>query len=177
MSDAVHGPIAGARVIGGRNRLKTETTTIMFMRKIMTTLALGALIAGSGCSTTDAVQTASSLFGNDALVSGLTSGLGLDARQVAGGLGGLMSLAKSSLPTSDFLSLAGYLPNADQYLKFANDAGILSGPLKSVSDLSSTMDSLGVSPSQATDMFNQVGKYIGDAGGAAQQDMLMGLLR
>jgi hypothetical protein len=149
----------------------------MFMRKIMITVALGTLITGSGCSTTDAMRTASSLFGNDPLVSSLTSGLGLDARQAAGGLGGLMSLAKSSLPTSDFLSLAGYLPNADQYLKFANDAGILSGPLKSVSDLSSTMDSLGISPTQATDMFNQVGNYIGDAGGSAQQNMLMSLVR
>ena len=149
----------------------------MFMRKIMITVALGTLITGSGCSTTDAVQSAASLFGNDALVSSLTSGLGLDAKQVAGGLGGLMSLAKSSLPTSDFLSLAGYLPNADQYLKFANDAGILSGPLTSLSGLSSTMDSLGVSPSQATDMFTQVGNFIGDAGGVAEKDMLMGLLK
>lgn len=123
------------------------------------------------------MKSAADMFGNDALVSSLTSGLGLSAGQAAGGLGSMMSLAKNTLPTTDFLSLAGYLPNASEYLKFAQDAGVISGPLSNIGGLSSSMDALGISPATAQDMYKEVGKFIGDAGGNAERDMLMGLLK
>ena len=146
-------------------------------KKLLAAAALGGLMMTSGCSTTDLMKSAADMFGNDALVSSLTSGLGLSAGQAAGGLGSMMSLAKNTLRTSDFLSLAGYLPNASEYLKFAQDAGVLSGPLTDVAGLNSTMDSLGISPATAQDMYKQVGQFIGDAGGSAERSMLMGLLK
>ena len=91
--------------------------------KTISTLVLGAVFALSGCSTADTAAKASSVFQGDSLMSGLTSGLGLSETQAAGGLGSVMSLAGNKLPAADYVSLGKLLPNADKYIRVAQEAG------------------------------------------------------
>lgn len=146
------------------------------LKKFATVLCLTGLLASSGCSTTDAMMSAADMFGNDALVSSLTSGLGLDAQQAAGGLGSIMSLARTELPSADFDTLSQYLPDAERYLKFAQDTGVFDDPIGTLAGLNDTMQSLGISPSMANQMYQAVGDYVGNAGGESARNMLMGLL-
>jgi len=144
------------------------------LNKLIAVALLGGLFATSSCST-NSMLSAADMFGNDALISSLTSNLGIDAKQAAGGLGSIMSFARNKLPSADYDALARYLPDAGNYLKFAQDAGILDDPIGTLAGLNDTMQGLGISPSTANRMYDAVGDYVGQAGGESARSMLMGL--
>ena len=146
------------------------------MLRTFATLVLGAVFALSGCSTAGTAARAASMFQGDSLMSRLTSGLGLSETQAAGGLGSVMSLAGKKLPAADYASLSKLLPNADKYLKVAQEAGVLREPITDVTRLNSAMGKLGIKPDTATKMLGQLGDHVGAAGGDSAKNMLMGLL-
>lgn len=146
------------------------------VRKLLAVLLLGATMALGGCGGNDTMSSAASMLEGDSLVSGLTSGLGIDAKQAAGGLGSIMSLAENKLPAADYSSLTKLMPSADKYLKVAKDAGLLTDPITDASKLYAAMGDLGINADTASKLYSQVGDYLGDAGGASAKNMLMGLL-
>ena len=142
--------------------------------KLLSTLIIGVLLSLAGCSTMDR---AASAFKGDALMSGLTnaSGLGLTETQAAGGLGSVMSLAGSKLPAADYASLGKLLPNADKYIKAAQQAGVLTDPITDVGRLNAAMGKLGITPDKSTQLLGQVGDYVGKLGGDSAKNMLTSL--
>ncbi len=147
----------------------------------MPKLPLLAMLAAStlwvsACSSTDTVDAVASMFEGDELISGLTSGLGIDTTQAAGGVGSILSFAEQSLPAADYSTLAGLLPGADKYLKVATDAGLLKNPIADATALSAAMGQLGLNPRTGTKLYSQLGDYLGKAGGPSAQSMLMNLL-
>lgn len=146
------------------------------IRKIFAAILLGAALAVGGCAGNDMMSSAASMFEGDSLVSGLTSGLGIDAKQAAGGIGSIMSLAENKLPASDYSSLTKVLPSADKYLKVAKDAGLLADPITDAGKLYAAMGDLGIDADTASKLYSQVGDYLGDVGGPSARKMLMGLL-
>jgi hypothetical protein len=122
------------------------------------------------------MSSAAKMFAGDSLVSGLTSGLGIDAKQAAGSLGSIMSLAENKLPAADYSSLTKVLPGSDKYLKVAKDAGLLTDPITDSNKLYSAMGKLGINPDTAAKLYSQVGDYVGKSGGTSAKNMLMGLL-
>jgi hypothetical protein len=135
-----------------------------------------AVLSITGCSTNDTVDAVASMFEGDALISGLTSDLGIDTRQAAGGIGSILSFAESSLPAADYSTLAGLLPGADNYIKVAREAGLLTNPIADATQLSSAMGQLGIAPATATKLYSEVGNYLGNVGGPSAKSMLMNLL-
>ena len=114
---------------------------------------------------------------SDTTLSGLTSGLDLDADQAGAGLGSIMSLAQNKLPATDYASLTKLIPNSDSYIKMAQDAGVLTDPITDVGRLNSAMEKLGISPEVSSSMYKKLGDLVGLGGGDSLQSSLMGLLK
>jgi outer membrane murein-binding lipoprotein Lpp len=131
-------------------------------------LALAAVSTASalfaGCASTPS-------FSGDALMSTLT-GQGLTTNQAAGGLGAVMSLAQSKLPASDYASLANYLPSSEKYLKVAQDAGLLSNPVRDVQQLNSAFSKLGLDAGQARNLLGATSDYLTKTGGESARSLL-----
>ena len=145
-------------------------------RNLGAALTAGALLifgAGAGAIELPKVD---DLMNNDALVSGLTGSLGLDAEQAQGGLGSILSLAKNKLPAADYESLVGVLPGADKYVKAAKDAGLLTDPITDLGKLNAAMEKLGIGQETASKLYSQLGNFVGAAGGDSLKSKLMGLL-
>jgi len=147
------------------------------LKKLLMTAILGTTLATTACSTTDDLMSAASLFGGDSLVTDVTSKLGLDAKQVAGGLGAALSYVQSRLPESNYKAITQFLPGADKYLDFAKTAGLLDSPITDKAQLSSTLNDLGVPPDTAQQMYRQVGDYIAGNGGETAKVAFLNLLR
>jgi hypothetical protein len=135
-----------------------------------------AALSFTGCSGNDTVDAVAGAFEGDALISGLTSDLGIDTTQAAGGIGSILSFAESSLPAADYSTLAGLLPGADNYIKVAQEAGLLTNPIADATQLRSAMGQLGIAPATATKLYSEVGNYLGNVGGPSAKSMLMNLL-
>lgn len=145
-------------------------------RNLLAAVLVGATLALGGCGSTDTLSSAAGMFAGDSLVSGLTSGLGIDATQAAGGLGSIMSLAENKLPAADYSSLTKLLPSADKYLQVAQDAGLLTDPITDANKLYAAMGELGINADTASKLYSQVGDYLGSAGGQSAKNTFMGLL-
>lgn len=135
------------------------------------------LFAASGCSSLGSSAALIESLASDPLVSGLTSSLGLDTKQAAGGLGSLLSLAENKLPGADYESLSRLMPGSSKYVEVAKNAGLLSDPITDVRGLNSAMSSLGITPSQASQLVGEVSDFVGKAGGESAKNMLQGLVR
>lgn len=147
------------------------------LKKLLTIAILATALASSACSTTDDLRSAASLFAGDSLVADLTSSLGLNAKQVAGGLGAALSYVQGRLPASNFNAITQFLPGADKYLEFAKTAGLLDSPISDKAQLSSTLDGLGIAPDTAQQMYRQVGDAIAANGGETAKVAFLNLLR
>jgi hypothetical protein len=134
-------------------------------------------LLASACTATDTVSSAADALSNDALVGSLTGGTGLSAEQAGGGLGSIMSLAQNKLPGADYDALAKVLPNGSTYLKMAKDAGVLTTPINDVGRLNSAMSKLGISPSQASDLYSSVTDFVSKSGGQSLGNSLGALLQ
>ena len=120
------------------------------------------------------------------LVGSVMSQLGLNKSQAEGGLGSLLSLAKSTLGGDDFGSIANAIPGIDSLLSAApaldNESG-MSGLLAKAGDLGSSLqggaqvydafEKLGISKELAAPMVDIVKGYLDSNAGEGTTDMLM----
>ena len=123
---------------------------------------------------------------NNDLVGSVMSQLGLNQSQAEGGLGSLLSLAKSTLGGDDFGSIAHAIPGIDSLLSAApaldNESG-MSGLLAKAGDLGSSLqggaqvfdafEKLGISKELAAPMVEIVKSYLDSNAGEGTTDMLM----
>ncbi|WOT05449.1 DUF2780 domain-containing protein [Shewanella youngdeokensis] len=120
------------------------------------------------------------------LVGTVMSQLDLNQGQAEGGLGSLLSLAQSSLGSSDFSSIADSIPGIDSLLSAAPaaDSGSgLSGLLSKAGSLGSSLqggamvydafEKLGISKSLAAPMIDIVKSYLDTNGTAGTSDLLI----
>lgn len=159
--------------------MKTGYMKIGCMKTIRSACIAALVSAGllvGGCAANDAMSAADALSG-DALVGDLTSGVGIDAGQAAGGLGSILSLAQNKLPNADYDSLTKVLPSSEKYIEMAKDAGLLTTPITDVGRLNSAMTQLGISPAQASDLYSTVGDYVSKVGGESLGNSLTALLQ
>jgi hypothetical protein len=147
------------------------------LKKIVACAILATTVTFTGCSTTSLAEQAVSMFADDALVSGLTSDLGINALQAAGGLGSVMSLASSKLSPADFATLGKTFGNSSKYLDIAKQAGVLPGPIADLAGLNSAFGKLGISPETGVKMLSQVSDFAGKTGGDTTKSLLTGLLK
>lgn len=147
------------------------------MKRQIISLVILWLFTAAGCSSLGGSSALIESLSSDPLVSGLTSSLGLDTKQAAGGLGSLLSLAENKLPGADYESLSRLLPGSSKYLEVAQDAGILSEPITDVRGLNSAMGELDITPSQASQLVGQVSDFVGKAGGESAKNLLQGLVK
>lgn len=147
------------------------------MKRQIISLVILWLFTATGCSSLGGSSALIESLSSDPLVSGLTSSLGLDTKQAAGGLGSLLSLAENKLPGADYESLSRLLPGSSKYLEVAQDAGILSEPITDVRGLNSAMGELDITPSQASQLVGQVSDFVGKAGGESAKNLLQGLVK
>lgn len=145
--------------------------------RFLATSLMAFALAISQFAVADLLSDAKSIMGGDALLSGLSSSLNLDAKQAGGGIGSILSLAENNLPAADYASLAGYIPGADKYVKMAEEAGVLTDPITDVGRLNSAMEKLGISKDASSALFSKLGDFVGAAGGSDLQNTLMGLLK
>jgi hypothetical protein len=110
-------------------------------------------------------------FPNDSLMSSLT-GAGLTTTQAAGGLGSVLSLAQSKLPAAEYSSLAKYLPSSDKYIKVAQDAGLLTNPIRDVQQLNNAFSKLGLDANQARGLLGATSDYLNKQGGESARSLL-----
>lgn len=120
------------------------------------------------------------------LVSNVMSQLGLNQSQAEGGLGSLLTLAKSSLGGEDFGPIAKAIPGINQLLSAApaldNESG-MAGLLSKAGDLGASLqggaqvydafEKLGISKSLAAPMVNIVKSYLDTHAGQGTSDLLM----
>ena len=146
------------------------------MRTFVIALILTTFSVVPSLSLAQDISSLTGALGGDPLTSGLAASLGIDSDQAAGGVGSILSFAQNNLPATDYASLAGFLPDADKYIKAAQDAGVLTDPITDIGRLNGAMEKLGIDADTASSLYSQVGDFLGQAGGESAQEMLMGLL-
>ena len=123
---------------------------------------------------------------NNNLVGSVMSQLGLNQNQAEGGLGSLLSLAKTTLGSDSFGPIAEAIPGIDGLLSAApqldNDSG-MSGLVSMAGDLGSSLqggaqvydsfEKLGISKELAMPMVDIVKGYLDANAGAGTTDLLM----
>lgn len=119
------------------------------------------------------------------LTSMVTSQLGVSESQAQGGLGTLMSLAKTSLAGADFDKLKGYIPEMDTLLKAApalsenaeglsslmGNAGKYANVLQGATAAYSQFESLGISPDQIPKYVDVTNEFLNSKGGQDASDL------
>lgn len=146
------------------------------MKALAFVLMLCAVPVFSSLSLAQDLSSLTGALGDDPLTAGLATSLGIDSDQAAGGVGSILSFAQNNLSGADYASLAGFLPDADKYIKAAQDAGVLTDPITDIGRLNGAMEKLGIDADTASSLYSQVGDFLGQAGGGSSQEMLMGLL-
>lgn len=146
-------------------------------KRVTAVLLLAFSLLVSQSASADLLSSAKDMMGGDALLNSLSGGLDLDAAQAGGSLGSILSLAQNKLPAADYASLASLLPSADNYIKMAQDAGVLTDPITDIGRLNAAMDKLGISPDTASSLYSQLGDYVGKAGSDTTKEQLMALLK
>jgi hypothetical protein len=132
---------------------------------------LAILVAGASAALIGGCASTAPAFQGDALMSSLT-GSGLSTNQAAGGLGAMMSLAESKLGPADYKSLTKLMPSAEKYVKVAQDAGVLTTPVKDIQGLNSAFSKLGLDPTQARGLLSSASDYAYKQGGDAGRGLV-----
>jgi hypothetical protein len=114
--------------------------------------------------------------GKDALISSLTSTLGLTENQAQGGVGSILTLAQERLAAGDFDKIAAVVPGAQKYLDTAKSLGAVTGQLGNLAGLNSALGRLGIKPDQAAKLVPAVTDFVGKAGGPEVGKLLSGAL-
>ena len=99
------------------------------------------------------------------LVNTLTSGLGVNAEQAAGGSAALLSMAKNQLSAEQFKGVTDSVPGLSALL--GGDGGLAASALSQVSSMegvSNAFKSLGLSPDMITQFAPMILKFLGEQG-------------
>lgn len=113
----------------------------------------------------------------DPLMSLLKSQLGVTEDQAKGGIGSYLLLAQEKLAKGDFDKVAGLVPGASKYMEYAKKLGAVTGPLKNLAGLNSSLTKLGMKSETVSKFAPTVTNYLGTAGGDSVKQMLMGVLK
>ena len=118
----------------------------------------------------------------------LSDKLGVSGEQATGGAGAIFKYAKDNLDTNDFATIAKGIPGMDGLLAAAPEpdngsalgqaAGMLGGTggsLGGLASLTSSFESLGLSPDMASKFVPIVSDYVGSASGDQAMALLKGL--
>lgn len=138
---------------------------------LLVTVVLSSLI---GCSSTGGKDAMSSLA-SDPIVTSLMQTAGVTANQAIGGLGSILSLAKSKVSAEDFTKLAAGIPSADKYMSALGDMGINSGDIKTALDLQGAYKKLGMNDDTQQKFTSSAVNAVRSAGGEAAASVLSGL--
>lgn len=114
--------------------------------------------------------------GKDALISSLTSTLGLTENQAQGGVGSILTLAQEKLVAGDFDKIASVIPGADAYLAKAKELGAVIGPIGDVNGLNGALGRLGIDQATAEKLVPAVKDLVGRLGGEEVGNLLGGVL-
>jgi hypothetical protein len=115
--------------------------------------------------------------GSDAIISTLTSTLGLTEQQAQGGVGSVLALAQEKLVKGDFDKIAAVIPGCQKYLDMAKSLGAVTGPLSNLAGLNGALGKLGISPDKAAKLVPAVTDFVGKAGGPEVGQLLSGALK
>ena len=138
---------------------------------LLVTVVLSSLL---GCSSTGGKNEISSLATEPAVTS-LMESAGVTANQAIGGLGSILSLAKSKVTPEDFAKLAAGIPSADKYMSALGDMGISSGDIKTALDLQAAYSKLGMNDDVQQKFTSAAVNYVRSAGGEDAASVLSGL--
>jgi hypothetical protein len=114
--------------------------------------------------------------GSDAIISSLTSTLGITEKQAQGGLGSVLTLAQEKLAAGDFDKIAAVIPGSKKYLDLAKSVGAVTGPIGNLAGLNSALGRLGFTPDKAAQFVPAVTDLVGKAGGPEVGKLLSGAL-
>lgn len=142
-----------------------------FLSPLLVAVVLSSLL---GCSSTGGKDTISSLSSEPAVTS-LMQTTGVTANQAIGGLGSILSLAKSKVTPEDFNKLAAGIPSADKYMSELGSMGIKSGDIKTPLDLQAAYKTLGMSSDVMNKFSAEAVNYVRRSGGEAAASVLSGL--
>jgi hypothetical protein len=141
---------------------------------ILSVSSLSAFSLGDAASAVSAMQTQPTTekaqTKSSDLTSMLTSQLGVTDKQASGGVGSILSYAKSALPENKYTTLASAIPNSDSLLKMApsagNALGALGGSSKNagLASLASQFSSLGLSTDMISKFVPVIMNYFKDSG-------------
>ena len=138
-------------------------------RQFLSLVAAGAAAAFiGGCASNPS-------FSGDPLMGSLTDA-GLSTKQAAGGLGAVMSLAESKLAPADYKSFTKLMPSSEKYVKVAQDAGVLTTPVRDIQGLNSAFSKLGLDPNEARGLLGLVSDYAAKQDGQAGRSLVTHVL-
>jgi len=104
--------------------------------------------------------------------------LGVTQKQADGGVGSILSYAKDSLPSNDYKTLSGAIPNSNSLLSMAPSAMSSMGAMGSLGGmgaLASQFSSLGLSSSMITQFVPIILNYLKGSGSTDAMSILSGL--
>jgi Protein of unknown function VcgC/VcgE (DUF2780) len=142
-----------------------------FLSLLLVTVVISSLC---GCSSTGGKNAISSLSSEPAVTS-LMQTAGVTADQAIGGLGSILSLAKSKVTPEDYSKLAAGLPSADKYIGALGGLGINSGDIKTPLDLQAAYKKLGMNDDVQQKFTPAAVNYLRSAGGEAAASVLSSL--
>jgi len=142
-----------------------------FLSLLLVTVVISSLC---GCSSTGGKNAISSLSSEPAVTS-LMQTAGVTADQAIGGLGSILSLAKSKVTPEDYSKLAAGLPSADKYISALGGLGINSGDIKTPLDLQAAYKKLGMNDDVQQKFTPAAVNYLRSAGGEAAASVLSSL--
>ena len=114
--------------------------------------------------------------GMDPVISALSSQLGVSDAQAGGGIGSMLSLAKSKLSTQDFSAVSKAIPGAESYIKTAQQALGSSGSITDMAGLKSAFTKLGMKPEMINQFKPVLLETAGKLGGDSVKQMLASAL-
>jgi hypothetical protein len=139
-------------------------------------LSVSSLSAFSLHNATDAMTQVATHKKSTSLTSMLTSQLGVTDTQASGGVGSILSYAKSALPKNKYTKLASAIPNASSLISkvSATKSGTKTSQLAS---LASNFSSLGLSTDMIGKFVPVIMNYFKSSGKSDAMSILAGLFK
>lgn len=113
----------------------------------------------------------------DPLMGMLTSTLGVTPDQAKGGVGSILTLAQEKLIKGDFDKIAAVVPGTSKYVQQAKALGAVTGPIKNLDGLKSSLGKLGMQPATVSKFIPAVTDFVGKAGGKDVGNLLASVLK
>ena len=143
-------------------------------RLMLIALLTWSIAAGSAAQLGGLLDQAKNM-GSDSLSQLIGQQVSADSSQIEGGLGSLMSLAKSQLSGDDFSKITSAIPGVDKYLDAAKSLGVLDSPITSLAGLKDALGKLGMSPDTISKFVPAAVSALGKVGGADVAGLLSSL--